>query len=540
MSRIGAPLDNGSDAVMRNRQAQQQQAERLRKRLERIRQGGGPEAQAKLLKRGKLPVRERIRRILDPGSDFLELSALAGWEQIPGMETPAAGIVTGIGEVHGQPVVFVANDPTVKGGTYFPLTVKKHLRAQEIAMACGLACVYLVDSGGAYLPLQAEVFPDRDHFGRIFCNQARLSALGFPQIACVLGSCTAGGAYVPAMADESVIVRGNGTIFLAGPPLVKAATGEEVEAEELGGADLHCRRSGVADHLAESEVEALAITRRILSHCPPRHGPEPRRKATWDLPAFAAAELPALIPDDIYRSPLDPREILARLLDGSELDEFKRLFGPTLVCGFGGIEGWPVGIIANNGVLYSECAAKAAHFIELCCQRRIPLLFLQNISGFMVGRRAEAEGIARHGARMVTAVACAAVPKITLLVGGSHGAGNYAMCGRAYDPDFLFAWPSAKISVMGGRQAAETLLQVRQDQLRSQGRESLDPAAAAAFKEPILESYARESDALEASARLWDDGVILPQDTRRVLSLALRACSLQRPPADTRFGVFRM
>ncbi len=540
MSRIGAPLDNGSDAVMRNRQAQQQLAERLKKRMDRILQGGGPEAQAKLLKRGKFSVRERISRILDPGSDFLELSALAGWEQIPGSDTPAAGIVTGIGDVHGQPVIFVANDPTVKGGTYFPLTVKKHLRAQEIALACGLPCVYLVDSGGAYLPMQAEVFPDRDHFGRIFRNQARLSALGFAQIACVLGSCTAGGAYVPAMADESVIVRGNGTIFLAGPPLVKAATGEEVEAEELGGADLHCRRSGVADHLAETEIEALEITRRILSHCPPRQRADPRRAAAWEPPYFSGSELPALIPDDIYRSPMDPRQILARLLDGSVLDEFKRLFGPTLICGFGSIEGWPVGVIANNGVLFSECAAKAAHFIELCCQRRIPLLFVQNISGFMVGRKAEAEGIARHGARMVTAVACAAVPKITLIIGGSHGAGNYAMCGRAYDPDFLFTWPSAKISVMGGRQAADTLLQVRQDQLKGQGREALSAEAAKAFREPILESYAEESEALEASARLWDDGVILPQDSRKVLSQALRICSIQRPPSDTHFGVFRM
>ncbi len=540
MSRIGAPLDNGSEAVMRNRQAQQHLAERLKTRLDQVLLGGGPEAQAKLRKRGKFSVRERIRRVLDPGADFLELSALAGWEQIPGAETPAAGIVTGIGDVHGQPVIIVANDPTVKGGTYFPLTVKKHLRAQEIALACGLPCVYLVDSGGAYLPLQAEVFPDRDHFGRIFRNQARLSALGFAQIACVLGSCTAGGAYVPAMADESVIVRGNGTIFLAGPPLVKAATGEEVEAEELGGADLHCRRSGVADHLAENEIEALEITRRILSHCPPRYRADPRRAPTWEPPCFSGNDIPALLPEDIYRSPIDPREILARILDGSVLDEFKRLFGSTLICGFGSIEGWPVGIIANNGVLFSECAAKAAHFIELCCQRKIPLLFVQNISGFMVGRRAEAEGIARHGARMVNAVACAAVPKITLIIGGSHGAGNYAMCGRAYDPDFLFTWPSAKISVMGGRQAADTLLQVRQDQLKGQGREALDAAAAKAFREPILASYALESDALEASARLWDDGVILPQDSRKVLSMALRACSLQRPPSDTHFGVFRM
>ncbi len=500
----------------------------LRAQVARVAEGGGATARARHEARGKLPARERVAALIDPGSPFLELSQLAAFGMY-GNEAPAAGIVTGIGCVAGQECVIVANDATVKGGSYLPMTVKKHLRAQEIARANHLPCLYLVDSGGAFLPLQEDIFPDREHFGRIFFNQANLSALGIPQIAAVMGSCTAGGAYVPAMCDESIIVRGQGTIFLGGPPLVKAATGEEVSAEDLGGAEVHARTSGVVDHYAHDDRHALAICRRIVAglNRVKRPGVALRTPAP---PLHDPAELHGVVPTDL-RTTYDAREVIARLVDGSDFDEFKHLYGTTLVCGFAHLSGYPVGIIANNGILFSESALKGAHFIELCCQRGIPLIFLQNITGFMVGRKYEAGGIARDGAKLVTAVATAGVPKFTVIVGGSFGAGNYGMCGRAYDPRFVWMWPNARISVMGGEQAASVLATVRGG--------FADTAAEEAFKAPIRAEYDAKGQPYYATARLWDDGIIDPADTRRVLALSLSA-ALNAPVEPTRFGVFRM
>ncbi len=506
-------------------------AQELRARVAQAALGGDERARERHTSRGKLLPRERVERLLDPGSPLLEVGQLAA-DGVYGEDIPGAGIIAAIGRVSGRQCMIVANDATVKGGTYYPLTVKKHLRAQEIAEANHLPCIYLVDSGGANLPHQAEAFPDRDHFGRIFFNQANMSAKGIPQIACVMGSCTAGGAYVPAMSDETVIVREQGTIFLAGPPLVKAATGEEISAEDLGGGDLHARKSGVVDHLAENDEHALTIVRDIVSHLGPRHDnglplKDPRS------PRYDADELYAIIPDDV-RAPYDVHEVIARLVDGSEFHEFKAHYGSTLVCGFAHIWGMPVAILANNGVLFSESAVKGAHFIELACQRKIPLLFLQNISGFMVGGKYEAEGIAKHGAKLVTAVATATVPKITVLIGGSFGAGNYGMCGRAYSPRFLFTWPNARISVMGGEQAASVLATVHRDAAKWTAEE------AEAFKNPIRQKYEDEGNPYYATARLWDDGVIDPAQTRDVLGLAL-ATSLEAPiPERPAFGVFRM
>ena len=507
---------------------------------------GGPEKhRERHVSRGKLLPRERVERLLDPGSPFLEIGQLAANGMYEG-DVNGASIICGVGRVSGRQCMIVCNDATVKGGTYYPMTVKKHLRAQEIAQENRLPCIYLVDSGGANLPHQAEVFPDRDHFGRIFFNQANMSALGIPQIACVMGSCTAGGAYVPAMSDESVIVRNQGTIFLAGPPLVKAATGEEITAEDLGGGDLHARKSGVVDHLAENDEHALTIVRDIISHCAPAQAGASR--GLHEIPASAgihsgikdprppkydADDLYALIPDDV-RAPYDVKEVIARLVDGSEFHEFKAHYGSTLVCGFAHIWGMPVAILANNGVLFSESAQKGAHFIELACQRRIPLLFLQNISGFMVGGKYEAEGIAKHGAKLVTAVATATVPKVTVVIGGSFGAGNYGMCGRAYSPRFMFTWPNARISVMGGEQAASVLATVHRD------ADSWDADQTEAFKAPIRQKYEDEGNPYYATARLWDDGVVDPVQTRDVLGLALAAC-LEAPIAERpAFGVFRM
>jgi 3-methylcrotonyl-CoA carboxylase beta subunit len=491
--------------------------------------------------RGKLLPRERIDLLLDPGTPFLELSPLAAGGMYGG-EAPGAGIITGIGRIAGRECVVVCNDATVKGGTYYPITVKKHLRAQEIARENRLPCVYLVDSGGANLPNQDEVFADRDHFGRIFFNQANLSAAGIAQVAVVLGSCTAGGAYVPAMSDESVIVRDQGTIFLGGPPLVKAATGEVVTAEELGGGDVHTRLSGVADHLAEDDAQALGRARRIVAALNTARPQDAARPGGLQVraprpPRFPADDLYGLVPTDL-RSPFDVREVIARLVDDSEFDEFKARFGTTLVTGFAHLEGMPVAIVANNGILFSESAQKGAHFIELACQRRIPLVFLQNITGFMVGKKYENEGIARHGAKMVTAVACAQVPKFTVVIGGSFGAGNYAMCGRAYSPRFLWMWPNARISVMGGEQAAQVLARVRRDGIEAKGGAWSD-AEQQAFMDPIRRQYETQGDPFYATARLWDDGVIDPADTRRVLALGL-AASLNAPIPETRFGVFRM
>ena len=506
-------------------------AQELRARVAQAALGGNAASRDRHTARGKLLPRERVERLLDPGSPFLEVGQLAA-NGLYGDDVPGAGLICGVGRVSGRPCMIVCNDATVKGGTYYPLTVKKHLRAQEIAEANRLPCIYLVDSGGANLPNQAEVFPDRDHFGRIFFNQAQMSALQIPQIACVMGSCTAGGAYVPAMSDETVIVRNQGTIFLAGPPLVKAATGEEISAEDLGGGELHTRKSGVADHLAENDEHALTIVRDIVSHLGPRHAhglalKEPR------APKYPAEELYAVVPDDV-RAPYDVHEVIGRLVDGSEFHEFKALYGATLVCGFAHVWGMPVAILANNGVLFSESAQKGAHFIELACQRRIPLLFLQNISGFMVGGKYEAEGIAKHGAKLVTAVATASVPKLTMLIGGSFGAGNYGMCGRAYEPRFLFTWPNSRISVMGGEQAAAVLATVHRDAAKWSAEE------AEAFKAPIRQMYEDEGNPYFATARLWDDGVIDPVQTRDVLGLAL-AAALEAPiPEAPRFGVFRM
>lgn len=510
-------------------------AEELRARLKQVRQGGGEKYRQRHEAQGKLFVRERIDLLLDPGAPFVELSPLAGWEAYED-ETPSAGLVTGIGRVSGREVLIVANDATVKGGTYYPLTVKKHLRAQEVAEENYLPCIYLVDSGGAFLPLQAEVFPDREHFGRIFYNQARLSAKHIPQIAAVMGSCTAGGAYVPAMSDETVIVKGTGTIFLGGPPLVKAATGEDVSAEDLGGAFVHTHKSGVADHFAEDDDHALEIVRSIVETLPaPRSTFHASR---GDEPLYPAEDIYGLLPRT-FRETYDVREIIARLVDGSRFREFKANYGTTLVTGFASIEGYPVGIIANNGILFSESSLKGAHFVELCTTRQIPLLFLQNITGFMIGRDYENAGIAKDGAKLVHAVANANVPKLTVVIGGSFGAGNYGMCGRAYQPRFLWMWPNARISVMGGEQAANVLLTVKQDQLKREGKPTLTPAEAAEFMRPTLEKYEHEGSPYYSTARLWDDGILDPAETRRVLGLALAVCA-NAPQEETRFGVFRM
>ncbi|HEX5504015.1 MAG TPA: carboxyl transferase domain-containing protein [Thermomicrobiales bacterium] len=508
----------------------------LRERVAAAQRGGDDRARERHVQRGKLLVRDRIARLTDPDTPFLEFSPLAADGLYDG-EAPAAGIVTGIGVVAGQEVVIVANDATVKGGTYYPITVKKHLRAQEIAAENALPCVYLVDSGGAFLPLQDEVFPDREHFGRIFYNQAQLSARGITQIAVVMGSCTAGGAYVPAMSDETVIVKGTGTIFLGGPPLVKAATGEEVSAEDLGGADVHSRRSGVTDHYALDDEHALAITREIVANLGRRKPDPPWEIRPPEPPKYDPADLYGLAPVDLRRV-YDVREVLARLVDGSRFQEFKALYGTTLVCGFAHLLGYPVGILANNGILFSESALKGAHFIELCCKRRVPLVFLQNITGFMVGREYEAGGIAKDGAKLVMAVANAAVPKFTVVIGGSFGAGNYGMCGRAYGPRQLWMWPNARISVMGGEQAANVLLTVRLDALARRGA-TLTPEEQAAFKAPILAKYEAEGGPYYSTARLWDDGIIDPLDTRMVLGLGL-AAALNAPIGATTFGVFRM
>ncbi|WP_294395011.1 carboxyl transferase domain-containing protein [uncultured Sphingomonas sp.] len=506
-------------------------AERLRSDVATAAAGGSEGARERHVARGKLLPRDRVARLLDPGSPFLEIGQLAA-HGLYNDEVPGAGVIAGIGRVSGRQVMIVCNDATVKGGTYYPLTVKKHLRAQEIARENHLPCIYLVDSGGANLPHQAEVFPDRDHFGRIFFNQAQMSAAGIPQIACVMGSCTAGGAYVPAMSDETVIVRGQGTIFLAGPPLVKAATGEIISAEELGGAETHGHRSGVVDHVAEDDGHALTIVRDIVATLPPPASPNVNRIAPR-APRLAAEDLYGIVPQDV-RAPYDVREVIGRIVDASEFHEFKTLYGTTLVCGFAHIWGMPIAILANNGVLFSESAQKGAHFIELACQRRIPLLFLQNISGFMVGGRYEAEGIAKHGAKLVTAVATAQVPKITVVIGGSFGAGNYGMCGRAYSPRFLFTWPNTRISVMGGEQAASVLATVHRD------ADSWSAEEEEAFKAPIRRKYEDEGNPWYATARLWDDGIIDPVQTRDVLGLAL-AATLNAPiPDHSRFGIFRM
>lgn len=507
----------------------------LREKLETIKSGGGHAYQERHKSRGKLLPRERINALIDPGSPFLEMSQLAAYE-VYDEEVPAAGIITGIGRVQGLECMIVANDATVKGGSYYPLTVKKHLRAQAIAEQNHLPCIYLVDSGGANLPRQDDVFPDREHFGRIFFNQASMSARNIPQIACVMGSCTAGGAYVPAMADESIIVREQGTIFLGGPPLVKAATGEVVSAEDLGGADVHSRKSGVTDYYAQNDHHALQLTRQCvarLNRVKPVHM-DNREPAE---PLYAMDEIYGIIPKD-SRKPYDVREVVARVVDGSEFDEFKALYGTTLVTGFARLFGYPVGIVANNGILFSESAQKGAHFVELCAQRKIPLIFLQNITGFMVGQQYESGGIAKHGAKMVTAVACANVPKLTVLIGGSFGAGNYGMCGRAYDPRFLFMWPNARISVMGGEQAAGVMAQIKRDQKEKKG-EAWSEEEETTFKQPILDTYEKQGHPYYASARLWDDGVIDPAETRMTLGLALSA-ALNQPIDQTRFGIFRM
>ncbi len=535
MAVLDTRCDPRDDEFRANQAAMATLVTELRARQDLVQQGGGAEAIARHRQRGKLLARERVEQLCDPETPFLEFSQLAAWDMY-GNDAPAAGMITGIGVVHGQECVIIANDATVKGGTYFPMTVKKHLRAQEIALENHLPCVYLVDSGGANLPQQAEVFPDREHFGRIFYNQATMSAQSIPQIAAVMDSCTAGGAYVPAMSDETVIVRGTGTIFLGGPPLVKAATGEEVSAEDLGGAEVHTRISGVADHFAINDEHALAIVREIVANLnQPRY--EPWEIAPPEEPKYDPAELYGIIPRD-WRKGYDVREVIARIVDGSRLHEFKARYGETLVCGFARIFGMPVGIIANNGVLFSESALKAAHFIELCCERKTPLIFLQNITGFMVGRQYEAGGIARDGAKMVTAVACAQVPKFTVIIGNSFGAGNYGMCGRAYGPRQLWMWPNARISVMGGEQAANVLLTVRRDNLAARGT-AMTPEEEIAFKAPTLAKYETEGNPYFSTARLWDDGIIDPRETRRVLALGL-AASLRAPIRDTKFGVFRM
>jgi Acetyl-CoA carboxylase, carboxyltransferase component (subunits alpha and beta) len=541
MAILHTQINTRSPEFAANSAAMLEQVNDLRALLGRISEGGGVAAQQRHTARGKLLVRERINALLDPGSAFLEVSALAAHE-VYGEDVPAAGVVAGIGRVEGVEGVegvecmIIGNDATVKGGSYYPLTVKKHIRAQTIAQQNRLPCIYLVDSGGANLPRQDEVFPDREHFGRIFFNQANMSAQGIPQIAVVMGSCTAGGAYVPAMADETIMVRNQATIFLAGPPLVKAATGEVVTAEELGGADVHCKTSGVADHYAENDAHALAIARRCVANLNWRKQGRVESLAPR-APLYASEELYGVIPADA-KQPFDVREVIARLVDGSEFDEFKALFGTTLVCGFARLHGYPIAILANNGILFAEAAQKGAHFIELACQRGIPLLFLQNITGFMVGQKYEAGGIAKHGAKLVTAVACARVPKFTVIIGGSFGAGNYGMCGRAYDPRFLWMWPNARIGVMGAAQAAGVLTQVKREQAERSGK-TFSAEEEEAIRQPILEQYERQGHPYYSSARLWDDGVIDPAQTREVLALALSA-SLNAPIEPTPFGVFRM
>ncbi len=535
MPPIKSQIDTRADEFKANAEAMAEAVAELRTLGATVREGGGEKARERHVARGKMLPRARIDGLIDPGAPFLELSQLAA-HGVYDDDVPSAGIITGIGPVEGRECVIVANDATVKGGSYYPLTVKKHVRAQEIARENNMPCVYLVDSGGANLPMQDQVFPDRDHFGRIFYNQANLSAAGIPQIAAVMGSCTAGGAYVPAMSDEAVIVKEQGTIFLAGPPLVKAATGEVVTAEDLGGADVHSRVSGVTDHYAEDDAHALATVRRIVANL--------NRVKRVDLdirepeaPAYDTAEINGVVPAD-YRKPYDAREVIARIVDGSVFDEFKSLYGTTLVCGFARIFGYPVGILANNGILFSESAQKGAHFVELCCQRGIPLVFLQNITGFMVGQKYEAGGIAKDGAKMVTAVACARVPKFTVIIGGSFGAGNYGMCGRAYAPRFLYMWPNARISVMGGEQAANVLAQIRRDAIEAGGG-NWPTDEEDAFKAPIRDQYETQGHPFYASARLWDDGVIEPGETRNVLGLSISA-ALNAPIEKTKFGVFRM
>ena len=535
MSTIQSRINPRDATFSANREAMQAQVDDLRLLVDQVRQGGGTKAQERHTSRGKLLPRERLNAVLDPGSPFLELSQLAAHD-VYDDPVPGAGIITGIGRIAGQECMIFVNDATVKGGTYYPLTVKKQGRAQTIARENHLPCVYLVDSGGAFLPLQDEVFPDREHFGHAFYNQARMSAMGIPQIAAVLGSCTAGGAYLPAMADESIIVKNQGTIFLGGPPLVKAATGEIVSAEKLGGADVHCRTSGVTDHYANNDHHALQLVRRAVGRL------NRVKPVSMDLrepvePLYPVEDIYGVIPAD-KKQPYDVREVIARVVDGSDFDEFKALYGETLVCGFARIHGYPVGIIANNGILFSESAVKGAHFVELCAQRKTPLVFLQNITGFMVGKQYEAGGIARHGAKMVHAVACANVPKFTVIIGGSFGAGNYAMCGRAYEPRLMFMWPNARISVMGGEQAAGVLATVRQDVLSRDGK-AMSADEEATFKQPILDLYEQQGHPYYASARLWDDGVIDPADTRMVLGLAISA-ALNAPIEESKFGVFRM
>ncbi len=528
---------NPSDPIfLENKSFMQEEVNELKACMKLIKQGGGPDLQERHKKRGKLLARERIDHLTDPGTPFLELSPLAAFNMY-GNDAPCAGIVTGIGVVHGKEVLIIANDATVKGGTYYPITVKKHLRAQEIACENNLPCIYLVDSGGAFLPLQSEVFPDKEHFGRIFYNQAQMSAKGISQIAVVMGSCTAGGAYVPAMSDESIIVKNQGTIFLGGPPLVKAATGEVVTSEELGGADVHCRTSGVTDHYAENDEHALQITRNIIQNL------NITKKFDMDIispkdPIYDPSEIYGIIQKDI-RKPYDVREIIGRIVDGSEFHEFKSLYGQTLVCGFARIWGYSVGILANNGVLFSESALKGTHFIELCNQRKIPLVFLQNITGFMVGKKFESGGIAKDGAKLVHAVSCASVPKFTVIIGGSYGAGNYGMCGRAFGPRMLWMWPNAKISVMGGEQAANVLLTVKKDQKSERGETPMTLEEDEELKKPILEKYNQEGSAYYSTARLWDDGIIDPIDTRTVLALGISA-SLNAPISEQKYGVFRM
>ena len=533
MAVIESQINTDSSDFQDRKKTMTRLVEELDAVLDAIKSGGSETARKKHTARGKLLVRDRIQLLLDKGSPFLEIAPYAAFEMYGG-DVPSAGIVTGIGSVCGQEVMIFANDATVKGGTYYPTTVKKHLRAQEIASENQLPCIYLVDSGGAFLPLQDDVFPDREHFGRIFYNQANMSAAGIPQIASVMGSCTAGGAYVPSMCDESVIVREQGTIFLGGPPLVKAATGETVSAEDLGGADVHSRRSGITDHYASDDQHALSIVRDIVRNLNRTKSTSVRLQKPED-PLYDASEIYGIIPTDL-RQGYDVREIIARLVDGSEFHEFKKLYGDTLVCGFAHLMGYPVGIIANNGILYSESALKATHFIELCCQRNIPLIFLQNIAGFMVGQKYEAGGIAKDGAKMVTAVACAKVPKFTVIIGGSFGAGNYAMCGRAYSPRFLWIWPNARISVMGGEQAGNVLTQVRIDSMR---KESWAEEEQQKFKNSILEQYETQGRPYYSSARLWDDGIIDPADTRMVLALGISA-AYNAPDQDTQFGIFRM
>ncbi|WP_213879026.1 carboxyl transferase domain-containing protein [Pseudomonas sp. dw_358] len=535
MTTLISHINTRSAEYLANREALLAEVRALRAVLAQVHEGGGRQAQQRHTGRGKLLPRERIDQLLDPGSPFLEIAQLAAHE-VYGEDVPAAGLIAGIGRIEGIECMIIANDATVKGGSYYPLTVKKHLRAQAIAQDNRLPCLYLVDSGGANLPRQDEVFPDREHFGRIFFNQANLSAQGIPQIAVVMGSCTAGGAYVPAMSDETIMVRNQATIFLAGPPLVKAATGEVVSAEDLGGADVHCRTSGVADHYAEDDAHALALARRCVAHLNWRKLGQLQTRLPV-APRYAADELYGVVPAEV-KQPYDVREVIARIVDDSALDEFKALFGTTLVCGFAHLHGYPIAILANNGILFAEAAQKGAHFIELACQRGIPLLFLQNITGFMVGQKYEAGGIAKHGAKLVTAVACARVPKFTVIIGGSFGAGNYGMCGRAYDPRFLWMWPNARIGVMGAQQAAGVLVQVKQEQARRAGQPFSDEDEQA-LRQPIVEQYEHQAHPYYASARLWDDGVIDPAQTRDILALALSA-SLNAPIEATRFGVFRM